>query len=253
MSLSVFLCHSSRDKPAVRELYEMLQRDGFDPWLDEESLLPGQDWNYEITKAVRGSAVVLVCLSESSVTKAGYVQKEIKFALDVADEQPEGAIFIIPVKLEECDVPDRLSHCHWVSLEDSKGYERLIAALNRRASDLGIGLDDADGDEEIVPVILCDEEATIGGDSHISYSCALGAGERINIDLKSDEPVDVLIMDENDYQEWHRKGDVNLLYKEVSDRDQLHAFFTAPVSDTYLVIVRNNSDDEVDIELKILK
>jgi len=255
MSLSVFLCHSSGDKPAVRDLYEALQRDGFDPWLDEENLLPGQDWNYEITKAVRGSDVVLVCLSDSSVTKAGYVQKEMKFALDVADEQPEGAIFIIPVKLEECDVPDRLSHCHWVSLEDSYGYERLIAALARRASDLGIDLDDTDDDDDdnTSPETLHDEETTIGDDSHISYPCELEEGDRINIDLRSDEPVDVLIMDEGDYREWLDKGEVNQLYKEYSDRDQLHAFFTAPVTDTYLVIVRNNSNDDVDIELKILK
>ena len=95
MSLSVFLCHASDDKSVVRELYEKLQRDGFDPWLDEENLFPGQDWKYEITRAVRDSDAVLVCLSKHSVSKTGYVQKEIKVALEVADEQPEGAIFII--------------------------------------------------------------------------------------------------------------------------------------------------------------
>jgi hypothetical protein len=62
MSLNIFLCHASGDKPAVRELYEALQHDGFDPWLDEENLLPGQDWNYEIARAVRNSDVVLVSL-----------------------------------------------------------------------------------------------------------------------------------------------------------------------------------------------
>jgi len=40
--LHIFLCHSSGDKPEVRNLYQRLSNDGFDPWLDEEDLLPGQ-------------------------------------------------------------------------------------------------------------------------------------------------------------------------------------------------------------------
>jgi hypothetical protein len=51
--LRVFLCHSSNDKPIVRELYRRLSAEGWiDPWLDEEKLLPGQDWDMEIEKAV---------------------------------------------------------------------------------------------------------------------------------------------------------------------------------------------------------
>jgi len=47
--LRVFLCHSSQDKPIVRELYQRLLAEGWiDPWLDEEKLLPGQDWGMEI-------------------------------------------------------------------------------------------------------------------------------------------------------------------------------------------------------------
>jgi hypothetical protein len=96
----IFLCHSSADKSNVRSLYYQLKKDGYHPWLDEEDLLPGQDWQYEIRKAVRSSAIVIVCLSKDAVNKRGYIQKEIVFALDAADEQPEGKIFIIPVRLE---------------------------------------------------------------------------------------------------------------------------------------------------------
>jgi hypothetical protein len=133
-SLSVFLCHSSNDKPLVRKLYQRLKSDNFDPWLDEEKLLAGQEWRQEIPKAVRKADVVIVCLSRGSVNKAGYVQKEIKEALDVADEQPEGTIFLIPLKLEECEVPDRLSKWQWVNYFDGNGYKRLVDALHARAS-----------------------------------------------------------------------------------------------------------------------
>jgi hypothetical protein len=137
--LNVFLCHSSDDKPAVRRLYHRLRADGVQPWLDEENLIPGQDWQFQIPIAVRTSDIVIVCLSQYSVSKTGYVQKEIKSALDVADEQPEGKIFIIPVKLEECEIPERLRRWQWVNLFDDKGYERLTLALNSALPSVMIG------------------------------------------------------------------------------------------------------------------
>ena len=139
--LRVFLCHSSGDKPAVRTLYHRLHAEGVAPWLDEEDLLPGQDWQQEIPKAVRLADVVIVCLSRQSITKAGYVQKEIKYALDVAAEQPEGTIFVIPLKLEECDVPEQLRRWHWVNVFEERGYERLRRALQARATVLGLTID----------------------------------------------------------------------------------------------------------------
>lgn len=130
--LQIFLCHASGDKERVRELYRWLKSKGHMPWLDEEDLIPGQDWARQIPIAVRESAIVLVCLSNHSVNKAGYVQKEIKLALDVADEQPEGTIFVIPAKLEECAVPGRLSRFHWVNLFESDGQSKLLRALGER-------------------------------------------------------------------------------------------------------------------------
>lgn len=136
--LKIFLCHASDDKPSVRKLYRRLQSDGVDPWLDEENLLPGQKWQLEIPKAVRSSDAVLVCLSQNSVTKSGYVQKEIKFALDAADERPEDKIFLIPIRLEECEVPERLVPFQWVNLFGEDGYERLLRSLRQLANSIGI-------------------------------------------------------------------------------------------------------------------
>lgn len=140
--LSVFICHSSSDKPAARELYQRLKREGYEPWLDEEDLLPGQEWRKEIPKAVAKAHVVIVCLSETAVTKHGFVQKEIGYALDVASEQPEGTIYIIPVRLEQCEVPNRLSAWQWVDLFEPRGYERLLRSLRIRAESLRLSAPD---------------------------------------------------------------------------------------------------------------
>jgi len=76
-------------------------------------------------------------LSNAAVTKRGYVQKELRYALDISDEQPEGTIFLIPLKLEDCEVPERLRRWQWVNLFEDHGYEKLMRALDVRAKELG--------------------------------------------------------------------------------------------------------------------
>jgi len=137
--LRVFLCDASGDKPAVRDLYRRLCSDGIAPWLDEEDVAPGQSWQLAIEDAVRSSDVAIICLSSRPITEAGYVQKGIMYVLDVADEQPGGAIFLIPLRLEECEVPERLRKWQWVDLFREAGYERLLRALRERAESLGLG------------------------------------------------------------------------------------------------------------------
>jgi hypothetical protein len=52
--LKVFLCHAQADRDPVRGLYARLTQDGVDryAWLDKAKLLPGQDWELEIRKAL---------------------------------------------------------------------------------------------------------------------------------------------------------------------------------------------------------
>jgi hypothetical protein len=139
-SLRVFLCHRSEDKATVHALYDRLEIEGFKPWLDTKDLLPGQIWEEEIRAAVRASDVVVVCLSKGSVTKEGFGQKEIKLALDVEEEKPRGTIFIVPVRLEEVDIPIRLSKWHAADLFQQDGYQQLVRALKIRANTLGISV-----------------------------------------------------------------------------------------------------------------
>lgn len=162
--LQVFLCHSSGDKISVRDLYSKLTLEGFDPWLDEKKLLPGQDWKYEISKALRRSGAVIVCLSKSSVSKEGFLQREIKDALDVADEKTEGTIFIIPARIEHCEIPDRLRRWQWVNLFEPSGYEGLVRALHSRARALGIAepseaIKLSDNEELALGLVLADPTA----------------------------------------------------------------------------------------------
>lgn len=140
--LRVFLNHSFQDKPIVRDLYQKLRAEGWiEPWLDEENLLPGQDWNLMIEKAIRGAHVILVCLSKNSINKEGYIQRELRLALDHAFSLPEGASFIIPIRLDECELPrtlQKFQYLDYFGSQRDRAFQRLLTALKVRLDQLNI-------------------------------------------------------------------------------------------------------------------
>jgi hypothetical protein len=101
--------------------------------MDEESLVVGDLWASAIREALKSSDIVIVCLSSRSVTKTGFVQKEIAFALDFAGYRPEGQAYVLPVLLEACPIPDRLSQWHALDLRHVTGWQKLLQSLDREA------------------------------------------------------------------------------------------------------------------------
>jgi len=78
----------------------------------------------------------------NSITKEGYVQRELRIVLDLADYKPEGTLFVIPIRLEECEPPRRLrnwQYADYFPFEDrDRSYTRLLASLRIRAQKLEI-------------------------------------------------------------------------------------------------------------------
>ena len=61
----------------------------------------------------------------------GYRHEELKLALEKANLLAESEIFIIPVRLEKCDMPESLFHLHRVDLFEPTGFKKLLRALKR--------------------------------------------------------------------------------------------------------------------------
>lgn len=127
--IQVFLCHANEDKDKVAEIYKKLKRNGIKPWMDKEDLKPGQQWDQEIQKAIKESDHVLIFFSKTSVDKRGYVQNEFKQALKVYDEIPDGQIYIIPARLDNCEIPERFKILHYCDLFEEDGFEKILKAI----------------------------------------------------------------------------------------------------------------------------
>jgi formylglycine-generating enzyme required for sulfatase activity len=135
--IQIFLAHASEDKPAVLVLHERLKQAGYKPWLDEKDLIPGQNWRSVIPKAIANSQLFIACLSQRSIAKQGFVQREFKMALNQYADRPPNSIYLIPLRLDECDIPDlrqeeyglNLRDLHWLDYWEENGFEQLERAI----------------------------------------------------------------------------------------------------------------------------
>src|SRR5262245_24283111 len=128
--VQIFISYAREDQEKAREIYRRLAEQGYKPWLDEEDLLPGQNFRLVIEKSLTGSDFVIICLSCTSVAKRSFFQREIKHALDKLEEMLPEDIFVIPARLDECEMPEELKDRHWVNLFDERGWQQLLRALD---------------------------------------------------------------------------------------------------------------------------
>jgi len=134
--LKVFLCHASAGKSVVRKLSHRLAAEGWiDPWLDEEKLSFGQHWTTVIEDALDAADIVLIFLSRNSVQKEGFVQRELNYAWELSLEKPRNVIFLIPFRLDDCEVPRYLSSRQWGDYfgeKEESTYQILLRSLKQR-------------------------------------------------------------------------------------------------------------------------
>ena len=127
--IRIFLLYAHQNAKAVHRLYRRLLRTGADLWLDRETLLPGQDWQSEIHKAIYASDLVIVCLSKEFVKQGGFRHEELRIVIEKANSLLAGETFAIPARLEPCDLPELLSRWQCVDLFEAGGYQKLIKSL----------------------------------------------------------------------------------------------------------------------------
>lgn len=130
--IQVFLAYAEEDRPTVRRLYAALQQAGFEPWMDQEKLLPGQNWPRAIERAIDLSRFFLGCFSQRSTVKRGHFQSELRYALDLAAHIPHDQIFVVPVRLNKCELPRRIaSKVQYVDLfpDWDEGVSTLVEAM----------------------------------------------------------------------------------------------------------------------------
>jgi hypothetical protein len=130
----VFLSYASEDRSAVEIIHSVLMQADIDAWLDVYELVAGDPWRRRILHELKSSDLVVICMSSRAIEKVGFVQAEVRQALEWQRLRPLGAAFIIPVRLDACPLPDELAEYQYLDLFPNvraKAVE-LAAAINKQ-------------------------------------------------------------------------------------------------------------------------
>lgn len=103
-----FISYVREDKDEVDRLQRALEAAGIPVWRDIRELLPGQDWQQAIRRAISEDALAFIaCFSQASVAKPrSYQNDEILLAISQFRQFTPGKLWLIPVRFDRCKIPD---------------------------------------------------------------------------------------------------------------------------------------------------
>jgi TIR domain-containing protein len=114
----VFISYCHDNASEVARLREDLMKAGETIWWDRD-IKPGQDWKFAIRQAIKQSYAILLCLSEESQRRTvSGIYPEALDAIAAYREYSPGSIFLIPVRLSDCEIPP-------VEIDATRTLERL--------------------------------------------------------------------------------------------------------------------------------
>ncbi len=136
---SIFVSYASPDRARVIPFYNHLTERGFSVWIDCRSLKPGQNWDFEIKRELDKATFVLAFVSNNSFDRRGYVQRELKVALDKLNEKLIDDIYLIPVLLDDdTPIPPQLRALQCIRASEPECNARIIDAINHQLQRVGI-------------------------------------------------------------------------------------------------------------------
>lgn len=129
----IFISHSSKDKPIVRELGDRLITEGFSVWFDEWEIQVGEQIPQKISEGVETSRYVGIWLSVNSL-KSHWVNEEwqAKYYSSINSSNT----VLLPLLGEKCEIPTLLRPKKYAdfTLSFEEGLSALLIVLNSNSS-----------------------------------------------------------------------------------------------------------------------
>jgi len=123
---SVYLSHSNVDKEFARRLADDLKRAGVRVWL--EDFKPGYPIDESMRKGIEDIEYFAFLLSPNSVQPSSMARQELEWALEKQTERKTVGK-IVPLLLENCDLPDSLKNTLYIDFRDPMRYQEALNSL----------------------------------------------------------------------------------------------------------------------------
>lgn len=103
----VFVSYVRENQNVIDRICNHLKKNNIPYWLDREKIDPGKNWKTSIRNAIKKGSMFIACFSIESINKQESVMnEEISLAIDILRLKQFDSGWIIPLKLNECDIPD---------------------------------------------------------------------------------------------------------------------------------------------------
>ena len=144
--MQVFISYAREDSDTAYRLYESLRAyPDLSSWLDKKNLLAGTSWENSIREAISSSNIVILLISETSISKTTFIRREIEIIIDRLSEG-DSEVLLLPVRLDDSIAPwPEISRLEMIDLYAgwTEGMHRLMAAIRARTGELEARLQDA--------------------------------------------------------------------------------------------------------------
>ena len=146
MSAEVFVSYARSDRERVLELVERMRSTGVGVWVDEGGIHGASLWGQEIVDAIDASKVMILMISDSSITSDNVV-KELSIASE--DKKP-----ILPVYLHRSEIPKSMryqlagiQHIEFFEGQEDEAFQSMLASLSR----LGVSAGETEAKQDPPP------------------------------------------------------------------------------------------------------
>lgn len=134
-----FLSHAHADKAVVDRVHAWLERAGLKVWYDATHLGAGAKIASELGQAIAQCRSALVVMSRASV-ESGWVEDEWNLASVERNRKATRDFRVIPLRLEDCELPRFLESTKWVDLvgrlDDVAAWAEVLDAMAGDDTDL---------------------------------------------------------------------------------------------------------------------
>ncbi len=123
---AVFISYAREDLAAVQRIKEGLEAAGVTTWFDMDRLEAGDDYDRKISRNIaRCSYFIAVISATTQARHEAYFRREWSYAIDRARNMADGALFILPVTIDdtqagEAIVPNKFRSLHFTRLQDGQ-------------------------------------------------------------------------------------------------------------------------------------
>jgi len=131
---SIFLSHTSVDKPFVEKLAQSLKKVGINVWFDKWEINVGDSITWKIEEGIRENEFLGIVLSQEAI-QSEWVKAELSAAW--VKQMQRKKVIILPILYRNCDIPLFLADRKYADFREDyqSGFAELVNVLGIKGTE----------------------------------------------------------------------------------------------------------------------